>query len=74
MGGNTSNWIEVHEPETIQETKKSFREYFWGEEQARFRVNLYIERYKNERKKSMAEYAMNLARQAKYLEPPMINY
>ncbi|XP_029673099.1 uncharacterized protein LOC115241474 [Formica exsecta] len=75
MKGNASNWIEVNDPDDIEEAKESFREYFWGDEQqARFRENLYTGKYKSEKGETMAEYAMSLARQAKYLEPPMSDH
>lgn len=75
MRGNANNWLEVNDLETIYEAKEAFKEYFWGDEQqARFRESLYIGRYKNEKEHSMAEYATNLARQAKYLEPPMSDH
>lgn len=75
MKGNASNWIEVNDPDDIEEAKESFREYFCGDEQqARFRKNLYIGKYRSEKGETMAEYAMSLARQAKYLEPPMSDH
>ncbi|XP_029679911.1 uncharacterized protein LOC115245642 [Formica exsecta] len=75
MRGNASNWVEVSDPESIEEAKESFREYFWGDEQqARFRENLYTGKFKSEKGESMAEYIMNLARQAKFLDPPMSDH
>lgn len=72
MRGNASNWVEVNDLEDIEEAKESFREYFWGnEQQAKFRESLYTGKYKSEKGETMAQYAMGLARQAKYLEPPM---
>ncbi|XP_029669881.1 uncharacterized protein LOC115239478 [Formica exsecta] len=75
MKGNASNWIEVNDPDYIEKAKESFREYFWGDEQqARFRKNLYTGKYRSEKGETMAEYAISLAKQAKYLEPPMSDH
>lgn len=75
MRGNANNWLEVYDPVNIEEAKESFREYFWGDEQqVRFRENLCTGRYRIEKGESMGEYTMNLARQAKYLEPPMSDH
>ncbi|KMQ83219.1 s68305 gag polyprotein, partial [Lasius niger] len=72
MRGTASNWFDVRDPDDIDETIDSFTDYFWGEEQqARFREDIYNERYKAEVGTTMAEYALNLSKQAKYLRSPM---
>ncbi|XP_036144981.1 uncharacterized protein LOC118646382 [Monomorium pharaonis] len=72
MRGTASNWFDVREPESISEAKASFVDYFWGDEQqARFREEIYTGSYKTNDKLSMAEYALDMAKRAKHLDPPM---
>ncbi|KMQ90526.1 reverse ribonuclease integrase [Lasius niger] len=72
LRGTASNWFDVRDPDSIDEAKESFIDYFWGEEQqARFREEIYTGRYKTESNSTMAEYALNVSKQAKYLVPPM---
>lgn len=72
MKGQALTWFEINEFEEIIEAESDFKEKFWGEEaQARFREQLYMGRYANNKGLSMADYAMNMARQAKVLDPPM---
>ncbi|KMQ89606.1 retrotransposon ty3-gypsy subclass, partial [Lasius niger] len=72
MRGTASNWFDVRDPDSIKEAKDAFVEYFWSEEQqARFREEIYTGRYKPESNTTMAEYALNVSKQAKYLVPPM---
>ncbi|KMQ91596.1 reverse ribonuclease integrase [Lasius niger] len=72
MRGTASNWFDVRDPDSIEEAKEAFVDYFWSEEQqARFREEIYTGRFKTESNISMAEYALNVSKQAKYLVPPM---
>ncbi|KMQ91975.1 s68305 gag polyprotein [Lasius niger] len=65
-------WFELQEVDTIKDAKEKFVRYFWGEEQqAKFREKIYTGRYKQTKDSRMADYALDLARQAKMLEPPM---
>lgn len=73
MHGSASLWYEMRDFANIREAKFAFREYFWNDEQqSRLREQLYTGKYcRAECKLSMSEYAMNLARQAKCLKPPL---
>lgn len=75
LRGQAATWWELQECRDINEAKSEFKDQFWGEEaQAKLRKVLYIGRYQYGFVGSgfrMSEYAMNLAKQAKYLEPPM---
>ncbi|KMQ91056.1 krab-a domain-containing protein, partial [Lasius niger] len=65
-------WFELQDFDTIEDAKDEFIRYFWGEEQqAKFREKIYTGRYKQIKESRMADYALDLARQAKMLEPPM---
>ncbi|XP_036139609.1 uncharacterized protein LOC118644672 [Monomorium pharaonis] len=72
MRGTASSWYDVRDPDSIAEAKKAFIDYYWGEEQqARFREEIYNGKFNESVHKSMAEYALNIAKQARYLNPPM---
>ncbi|XP_036147363.1 uncharacterized protein LOC118647170 [Monomorium pharaonis] len=72
MRASALNWFDVREPENIDEAKKLFVECFWNDEQqARFREHVYTGNYTPNEKSSMAEYALDLAKRAKCLNPPM---
>ncbi|XP_036140842.1 uncharacterized protein LOC118644959 [Monomorium pharaonis] len=72
MRGTASSWYDVREPDNITEGKQKFIEYFWGDEQqARFRESIYTGNFSESASQSMSEYALNIAKQAKYLNPPM---
>lgn len=65
----------IKECRDINEEKSEFKDQFWGEEtQAKLREVLYIGRYQYGCGFRMSEYAMNLAKQAKYLKPPMSDH
>lgn len=73
LRGAASSWFDVREPSTIREAKAAFRDYYWNEEhQVRLRELIYVGKYsRSESMFSMAEYALDLSRQAKSLEPPL---
>lgn len=72
MKDQASTWYELHRFDTIGDAKAAFKDRYWGEEaQAKFRERLYMEKYNGEKQGSMADYTMSLARDAKFLEPPM---
>ena len=72
LRGAASNWYVVRDPEDIFEAKEAFIEYFWGEEQQnRFREDIYNGKYSYDANITMSEYALNLAKQTKFLVPPM---
>lgn len=73
MRGAASNWFDVTDPTDISEAFASFQEYYWSDEQqARLREIIYIGKYNRaETRLSMAEYALDLSRQAKNLQPPL---
>ncbi|XP_024893784.1 uncharacterized protein LOC112468715, partial [Temnothorax curvispinosus] len=71
MRGAASQRHELQLAESIEEIKDKFRQYFWGcQAQMRFRQQIYFGKYKPGTM-SMTEYALNMARQAKTLRPPM---
>ncbi|XP_011688451.1 PREDICTED: uncharacterized protein LOC105450356 [Wasmannia auropunctata] len=77
MRGAASLWFELNQPDTFEEAVKSFKENFWSDkDQNKFREELYTTRYAykadNKENMSMADYALSLARQAKTLDPPML--
>lgn len=75
LRGQAATWWELQECRDINEAKSEFKDQFWGEEaQAKLREVLYIGRYQYGCGFRMSEYAMNLAKQAKYLEPPMSDH
>jgi len=72
MRGSASTWFVVREPDTIDEAKELFIQHFWNEEQqARFREEMYTGKYNANGTETMAEYALNVMKQAKCLDPPM---
>ncbi|KYN50404.1 hypothetical protein ALC57_00041 [Trachymyrmex cornetzi] len=72
MRDNAATWFELNEPDSFDEAKEKFLEHFWGEdEQARFRQKMYTSRYHSDKGTTMADYALEYARQAKLLIPPM---
>jgi len=72
MRGSASTWFEVREPDTIDEAKELFIQHFWNEDQqARFREEMYTGKYNANGTETMSEYALNVMKQAKYLDPPM---
>lgn len=71
MKGAVAQWYELQTAETMEELALNFTNYFWGcQAQTRFRQKMYFGRYRAS-EISMTEYALNLARQAKTLIPPM---
>lgn len=75
MRDSAAEWFELNEPDTFEEAKRMFLENFWGEEeQARFRQRIYTGKYRPDRDATMADYALELARQAKLLVPPMTEH
>jgi len=72
MRGAVSTWFEVREPETIDEAKELLIQHFWNEEQqAKFREEMYTGKYNANGTETMSEYALNIMKQAKCLNPPM---
>lgn len=74
MKDQAQTWHEIQDFVDISEEKESFLNYFWSDEaQARVRENLYTGKYVvgNSNRLSMSEYAQDLAKQAKLLNPPM---
>lgn len=73
LRGSAASWFDVRKPVNIREAKRAFREYFWSDEhQARFRETLYTGKYSRiETKLSMAEYALDISRQAWNLRYPI---
>lgn len=52
LKGTASNWFDMREPENIEDAKKAFTDYYWGEEQqARFRELVYAGTYDKANKK-----------------------
>ncbi|KMQ90342.1 s68306 pol retrotransposon woot [Lasius niger] len=73
LRGSAANWFELRDPVDMRDAIRSFRDQFWNDEhQARFREVLYTGRYnRRESKMTMAEYALDLSRQARLLDPPL---
>lgn len=72
LKGTAANWFDVRDPDNICGAKEAFTEYYWGEEpQNRFREEIYNGNYSYDANTSMSEYALNLAKQTKFLTPPM---
>lgn len=72
MREQASVWFEIHDFNDVHEARNEFTNYFWGEtQQAKFREKLYQGKYKPSKNLRMADYALDLARKAKTLEPPM---
>jgi len=75
LRGAASTWFDVSEPENMQEAREMFVKHFWGEEhQARFREDVYTGKYNAASGESMSEYALNLIKQTKMLDPPMTDH
>ncbi|XP_029169585.1 uncharacterized protein K02A2.6-like [Nylanderia fulva] len=72
MKDQAAVWYEVQDFAHINEAREAFIQRFWGDtQQAKFREKLYMGQYKPGKSSTMADYALDLARQAKLLEPPM---
>lgn len=72
MREQASAWFEIHNFDNMEEARNEFTRYFWGDtQQAKFREKLYTGRYKPSKNLRMADYALDIARKAKTLEPPM---
>lgn len=67
-----STWWELQDFDDIKDAKEQFLAFYWGDDQqARFREKLYMGKYKAIAKSRMSDYALNLAKQARTLDPPM---
>jgi len=65
-------WFELKDYTCVYDAKNEFARHFWGEnQQAKFREKIYLDKYNANNNTRMANYALNLARQAKLLDPPM---
>jgi len=65
-------WFDVQDFACVYDAKIEFVKQFWGEnQQAKFHEKLYLGKYKTNKGARMADYALDLARQAKLLDPPM---
>ncbi|XP_067213077.1 uncharacterized protein DDB_G0284459-like [Linepithema humile] len=72
MQEQASTWWELQDFMSISEAKEEFIKFYWGDDQqARFREKLYTGRYKAAKNMRMSDYALNMAKQARTLNPPM---
>jgi hypothetical protein len=67
-----SVWWELHDFINIRDAKDEFVAFYWSDDkQARFREKLYTGKYKTSKNIRMSDYALDLVKQAKLLQPPM---
>lgn len=72
MRDQAAVWYELQDFSHINEAREKFTQHFWGEnQQAKFREKLYMGKYKPNKAIRISDYALDLARKAKFLEPPM---
>lgn len=70
MKDRASKWYELQEFVNYGEAKGTFFNNYWGNAaQSRFREKIYRRSYSASEGLSMVEYAVKLAREAKYLRP-----
>lgn len=68
------DWWCLREFKTYEESKKELIDYFWGEdEQAEFRKRMYLDRYSESNELKMTDYVRKMTREAKLLDPPMLD-
>lgn len=72
MRDQAAVWYEIQDFPHINQAREEFMKHFWGEnQQSKFREKIYMGKYKPSKTVRMMDYALDLARKAKVLEPPM---
>lgn len=66
------SWYELNDFMDIDDAICEFKRKYWGDDgQARFREKMYTAKYNPNFNIRMADYAMEMAKQARLVEPPM---